>query len=86
MELVRPSMAAELLSDFVDALGYDENWSVGGFCEEVSHRSVETSREHDALSFLRHECESAVDPENFVGIATEQQASSVGLINRPQSL
>ena len=72
MELVRPSMPRELRGDFVDALADDENWSVGGFREEVSHRSVETSREHDALSFLRDEGESAIDGENFVGVAGEQ--------------
>ena len=50
VELLGPSTARQLRRDLVDALGDDQHWSIGGLRQKVSHRTVETSRQHDALA------------------------------------
>src|ERR1700682_2323108 len=61
VKLAGPSAAVELRGDLVDALGHDQYWSIGGLRQKISHRTVETSRQHDTLAVLCNERKGAVD-------------------------
>src|SRR6266542_96569 len=86
VELVSPSTAPQLRGDLVDALGDDQNWSIGGLRQKVSHRTVETSRQHDAFPLLCYEGKGAVDAEHCPDVTSEQPAPCFRFINRPESL
>ena len=81
MELAGPSAARQLGGDLVDALGHDERWSVDGFCQKVSHRAVETSRQEDPLPILCHKSKGAFNAKNRSDVISEQAASSLRLVN-----
>jgi len=86
VELINPSTAPQLGRDLVHALRHDQHWSVGRLREKISHRTVETSRQHDAFPILRYEGKGAVDPEYSLGVAGQQPASRFRSVNRPESL
>ena len=79
-------MARQLRRDLVDALGHDQHWSIGGLRQKVSHRTVETSRQHDALAFLRDEREGAVDVEHWPDVIREESGRGFGFVIRPEPL
>src|SRR5207237_7464873 len=86
MELVGPPAARQLGGDLVDPRGHDERWSVDRFCQKISHRAVETSRQEDPLPILCHKSKGAFDAKNCSDVISEQAASSLGLVNRPEAL
>jgi hypothetical protein len=86
MELVFPPAPSELRGDLVDALSHDQYWSVGGLCQKIPQRTVEASRQHDALPILCYEGEGAVDVENCAHVTSEQPAPSFRFVDRPKSL
>ena len=57
-----------------------------GLREEVAQRPVETPREHDALAFLRHQRERAVELEHGIRVGGEEPALGIGLADVPQTL
>jgi hypothetical protein len=79
-------VARELGGDLVDALSHDQHWAIGSFRQKVSQRPVETSSQNDALAVLRNERKGSVDFENCAHVTSEQPASSLRFVDRPQSL
>jgi hypothetical protein len=86
MKLILPSVTLELFSDLIDSIRNYQHWSVSGFREKVSHRTVETSREKNSLAFLRHDRKGASNVEHWAHVIGEQSVASFGFIHRPQSL
>ena len=64
MELGRPATPRELRGDLVDPFGHDQHRTIRGFRQEVAHRAVEASRQHDALPILSHQGKGAVEAEH----------------------
>lgn len=81
VELISPSVTSELRCNLVDAIGNDQHRTIGGLCEKISHWTVETSRQQNALAILCEERERAVDIENCVGVAVEEATSSFSFID-----
>src|SRR5690242_10315921 len=79
-------MPLELLADLIDSIGDNEDGSVRGFREEVSHRAVETSCEKNALAILCNDGKGASNVEHWLHVAREQPVASFAFIHRPQSL
>jgi hypothetical protein len=86
VELLRPSPTRELPRDLVDSLGYYQRRTVDGLGKEISQRAIETARQHNALTILRHQGKGSVDAENCVCITSEQPAPSLRFVDRPEPL
>ncbi len=79
-------MVLELGGNLVDARSYHKYRSIGGLRQKVSHWTIETSCERDALSVLRNERKGAVDVQDFSNITSEQPAPSLRFVDRPEAL
>jgi hypothetical protein len=86
MELVTPALARQLRGYLIDALGHDQHRSIYGLRQKISHRTVETTRQHDALPILGYEGKGAVNAEDRVHVTSEQPAPSLRFVDRPEAL
>jgi|SRR6185295_5145907 len=86
MKLIGPAVPPQLGGNLVDALGDYQNGSVGGFCQEVSQRTVQAAGEQHSLAILGDDRKGSVDAENFTRVTSEQPASSLRFVDRPKPL
>jgi hypothetical protein len=75
VELRRPTMTLELSGDLVYPLGHHQDRPVGGLRQEITHRTVETARQNDALPLLCHERKGSVDPEHCLRVTSQEPPS-----------
>ena len=86
MKLIGPAVPPQLGGNLVDALGNYQNGSVGGFCQEVAQRPVQTTGQQNSLAILGDNRKGSVDAENFIRVTSEQPASSLRFVDRPEPL
>ena len=70
MELTQPSTTRQLCGDRVDSLGHDQHGSIGRLRKKVAQRTVETPRQHDALTILRDEGKGSFETKYGIDVSS----------------